>query len=85
MTWEFIGKQELGGWMTPKKKGYTYPVGMWRTPVPGGWLLMTMKAMGMDPQPTTSFYPDPDHIWQPNESQDAARLLRPVSSDEIPP
>lgn len=62
MKWEFIGKEELKEADTTGK-GYKYIVSMWRTPVPGGWLIQTINAKSNDPQPMTSFYPDPSHSW----------------------
>jgi hypothetical protein len=82
MHWEFLGKQELqnsesGG------KGHVYSVSMWRSPVPSGWLLMTVNNRSSDPQPIVSFYPDADHVWKGNEPAEANYLLRPADAGEI--
>lgn len=80
MKWEYLGVQELregsGG------KGYVYAVGMWRTPVPGGWLLMSVNTRSRDPQPNQSFYPDPDHLWTGQTPEEADYLLRASSHTE---
>lgn len=52
---------------------------MWRAPVPGGWLLMTVNSKSNDPQPMVSFYPDPEHRWIGNAPPEANYLLRPAS------
>ena len=78
MRWEFLGKQELHEGHTPGK-GYTYLASLWRTPVPGGWLLMTVNSKSSDPQPIVSFYPDPGHVWHGNAPPEADYLLRPAS------
>jgi hypothetical protein len=43
LQWEFLGKQEMQATEKPGK-GYVYAMSMWRTPVPGGWLLITAEA-----------------------------------------
>jgi len=74
MKWEFLGVQELqegfGG------RGHIYAVGMWRTLVPGGWLVMSINKRSNDPQPVQSFYPDPDHSWTGKTPIEADYLLR---------
>jgi hypothetical protein len=75
MQWEFLGRQELRASETPGK-GYVYAPFLWRAPVPGGWLLMTVNSKSNDPQPIINFYPDPDHVWQARESPEAQYLLR---------
>jgi len=82
MRWEFLGKQELQESVTPGK-GYVYTLSMWRTPVPGGWLIMTVNNKSNDPQPVLSFYPDADHIWKGNAPPEAGYLLRPASGGAI--
>jgi hypothetical protein len=76
MQWQFLGKQELhegrGG------KGHVYLTSMWRSHVPGGWLLMTVNARSSDPNPIVSFYPDPDHVWTGETPHGADHLLRPA-------
>lgn len=76
MQWQFLGKQEMfeghGG------RGHTYIASMWRSPVPGGWLLMTVNARSSDPQPFVSFYPDPEHVWSGQAPHGADHLLRPA-------
>ena len=81
MEWEYLGRQELRDSLDPGK-GHVYVASMWRTPVPGGWLLMTVNQRTNDPQPTTSFYPDPAHAWQPHAPAEAATLLRPAIRNE---
>ena len=81
MRWEYIGTQELS---TPGK-GYTYVTEMWRTPVPGGWLLMALNARSNSPDPVTSFYPDKEHTWKPSEPPEAQYLLRAAGAGEIEP
>lgn len=78
MRWEFLGKQELPEGK-PGERGYVYLVSMWRTPVPGGWLLMSLNSKSNGPQPVMSFYPDADHLWQGNTPPEADYLLRPAS------
>lgn len=75
MQWEFLGSQELVE-SPDGKKGYIYKISLWRTPVPGGWLLMTVNARSNDPQPTVSFYPDGDHEWNGQQDAQAQYLLR---------
>ena len=77
MKWELVGKQEL--WESGTQgKGHAYAPVIWRTPVPGGWLLMTVNSKSSDPQPTTSFYPDPDHAWNFRADPQSEYLLRPA-------
>jgi len=82
MKWEFLGVQELREGMNGK--GYVYTVGMWRTPAPGGWLLMSINTKSNNPQPTQSFYPDPDHLWTGKTPPEAAYLLRAAGADSAP-
>src|SRR5258708_4321519 len=85
MKWEFLDRQELREGRDPAK-GHVYVASMWRTPVPGGWLVMTINSRSNDPQPVTNFYPDPEHAWQPVAPAEAAYLLRPAEGNEmIPP
>jgi hypothetical protein len=74
MKWEFLGVQELqegyGG------KGHVYAISMWRTPVEGGWLLMSLNTRSRDPQPIQSFYADPNHFWTGKTPVEADYLLR---------
>lgn len=35
----------------------------YRSPVPGGWLLMIFWQMGHPGGPAMCFYPDPEHEW----------------------
>jgi hypothetical protein len=81
MRWEFVGKQELWESGVPGK-GYAYSALMWRTPVPGGWLLMTLNGKSNDPQPVTGFYPDAEHRWNITASPEADYLLRPAGSGQ---
>lgn len=79
MVWEFLGKQELVSSESPHR-GHVYAPLLWRTPVPGGWLLMALNSKTNDPQPTVSFYPDADHVWVGKEPPEAAYLLRPAGA-----
>ncbi len=83
MEWEAIGKQEL---KTPGRRGfgsYTYQVQMWRSPVPGGWLIMALNSRSNSPDPVTSFYPDPEHHWQITQDPVANYLLRATQASAI--
>jgi hypothetical protein len=77
LQWEFLGKQEMQETEKPGK-GYVYAMSMWRTPVPGGWLLMTLNSRSNDPQPIVSFYPDEDHVWKGAAPPESSYLLRPA-------
>ena len=79
MKWESLGRQELPD-LNPSGKGYVYTTLLWRTPVPGGWLLMAVNSKSGDPQPVLSFYPDAEHLWRGNAPPEAEYLLRPASS-----
>jgi hypothetical protein len=74
MKWEFLGVQGLREGYG--EKGHVYSVGMWRTPVPGGWLLMSINTRSNDPQPVQTFYPDPNHLWTGKTPVEADYLLR---------
>ena len=39
---------------------------MYRTPVPGGWLVAVFWLTGNVGGPSMGFYPDPDHEWDGN-------------------
>jgi hypothetical protein len=82
MKWEFLGIQQLRAGFAGK--GHVYAMEMWRTPVPGGWLLMSVNARSSDPQPIQSFYPDPDHIWTGKTPEEANYLLRAARTDDSP-
>ena len=82
MQWEFVGKQELWESGTPGR-GYAYQILLWRAPVPGGWLLMTINKKSNNPQPSTSFYPDPTHRWTGAPDPQADYLLRPARGGVI--
>ena len=84
MKWEYIGKQELREGNIPGKS-YVYTTSMWRTPVPGGWIMMALNSKSNDPQPHTSFYPDPGHVWKGNTTDGADYLLRPAELGEQTP
>jgi|SRR5579871_6106680 len=77
MKWEQVGRQELWETGVPGK-GYAYQVWLWRSPVPGGWLLMAVNAKSNGPDPVVSFYPDPEHRWNPTQDPQADYLLRPA-------
>ncbi len=81
MQWEFLGKQELREG-TGAGRAHVYLCSLWRTPVPGGWLLMSINSRSSDPQPMQSFYPDPDHLWTGKTPLEASYLLR--AADSIP-
>lgn len=81
MKWEFLGVQELRE--ESARKGHVYTISMWRTPVPGGWLVMSANTRSLDPQPIQSFYPDPDHLWTGKTPEEADYLLRASSNTEI--
>lgn len=74
LKWELLGKQEL-----PDDRVHVYEILLWRTPVPGGWLLMTVNKRSNSPDPVLSFYPDPDHIWRGHTDPQADYLLRPAA------
>ena len=74
-----MGKQEFG-FATSPKKSIEYYARMWRTPVPGGWLIVTLPESNVT-QTATCFYPDPNHEWKPSdlpEHVETLRLLRPA-------
>jgi hypothetical protein len=79
MKWEFLGVQSpqegYGG------KGHIYSIAMWRTPVPGGWLLLSLNTRTNNPQPVQSFYPDPNHLWTGQTPAEANYLLRGAGPD----
>ena len=68
MNWEYLGEQKLphpgGGFLGDAH----YPVHLWRSKVPGGWLLMTkydaVKYDAGGTSTTLTFYPDPEHAWK---------------------
>jgi hypothetical protein len=81
MKWEFLGKQDL--LEAPQgMRGHTYLASMWRTPVPGGWLLMTLNTRSNGPDMVTSFYPDPNHVWNPSAPPESSYLLR-AAGDQL--
>lgn len=82
MKWEFLGVQELREGFAGK--GHVYAMSMWRTSVPGGWLLMSVNTRSSNPQPTQSFYPDPEHRWTGKTPMEADFLLRAASPDGSP-
>ena len=86
MKWEFLGGQELTDREEGTRgRGYTYVSLLWRTNVPGGWLLMVMNAKSNDPSPSVSFYPDPEHRWTGAADPQAAYLLRPAEGGRETP
>ncbi len=62
MQWQFISTVELHD-AEPGKRGHIYHAPLWRTQVPGGWLVMTVNGRSTDPQPSLTFLPDPEHQW----------------------
>lgn len=83
MQWEFLGVQQMQE-RNASGKGYVYALSMWRTPVPGGWLIMTLNSRSNSPQPTQSFYPDAQHLWTGKTPAEANYLLRPAGAGELP-
>ncbi len=83
MQWEFLGTQELQE-SSAARKGHVYVLSMWRTPVPGGWLLMTLNSRSNDPQPVQSFYPDAQHLWTGKTPAEAGYLLRAAGAGALP-
>jgi len=47
------------------EQGHSYPVQMYRAKVPSGWLV-TCQSVALDSQPSLTFYPDADHVWDGN-------------------
>ncbi len=43
-------------------------VDMWRTEVPGGWIVLAQAGDGLG----TTFYPDPEHKWRRGVETDAS-------------
>ena len=84
MQWEFLGTQELQESNSTGKKSHVYALSMWRTPVPGGWLLMTLNSRSNDPQPVQSFYPDAQHLWTGKTPVEASYLLRAAGAGALP-
>lgn len=78
MQWEFLGRQDL--FDGSDRRGYTYAASMWRTAVPGGWLVMTLNSRSSDPQPILTFYPDGEHRWNGVTPPEAEYLLRPAGA-----
>jgi hypothetical protein len=84
MKWEMVGKQELWERGTTGK-GYAYSVLLWRTPVPGGWLMMAVNAKSNSPDPVVTFYPDPQYAWTIGGGDPQSEyLLRPAQGTAIP-
>jgi hypothetical protein len=84
--WEFLGLQEL---TNPGKGGlfgggFTSRTFMWRSKVPGGWLILFCKSAAFPealPQVSASlFYPDAAHEWNGGleEEETEKVLLRPA-------
>jgi hypothetical protein len=57
LDWEFIGRM-------PLPPGNMKNIDMWRTPVAGGWIIMTLRAVRDIESIATMFYPDPTHSWE---------------------
>lgn len=83
MKWEFLDVQELREG-SDSGKGHVYKLALWRTPVPGGWLLMALNTKSNDPQPIQSFYPDPEHLWTGRTPREAHFLLRAAGPAATP-
>lgn len=58
IEWEYLGDQAL-----PPGKIAPQHVETWRTPVPGGWLVLVIQKSGQISGLSTTFYPDPQHEW----------------------
>ncbi len=82
MQWEYLGKQELATTQPPGIFS-TGQALIWRTPVPGGWLIITQLGSGG----CQSFYPDANHIWTGDTSKimESDYLLRPAEMGEGTP
>jgi|GEM_PF-3466803 len=77
MEWENIGTQQLPKRGRFMSAGHVYQVEMWRSPVPGGWMVMALNLRSNSPDPVLSFYPDPNHTWDPlGPRREATYLLR---------
>ena len=76
MEWEDLGYQKA---TSTKFMGKEIPVGveMYRTPVPGGWLILIISSSS-----SVSFYPDPEHKWDPHGKYEASYLLRAAEVEE---
>ncbi len=67
LTWEYIGEQKLphpgGGFLGDAD----YTVLIWRSKVPGGWLVMSkydsVKYDAGGTSTSITFYPDAEHLW----------------------
>lgn len=53
----------------------------YRSPVPGGWLLMIFWQMGHPGGPAMCFYPDPTHSWDGNSLTSAELMREPDKAD----
>ena len=85
MEWEELGEQKL---LRTGKGGLfggdsTYSIPMWRTPVPGGWFIITMLPSNDSYDTNTTFYPDPEHAWDWKVDPEAEYLLRPAGAQEM--
>lgn len=59
LNWENLGKEAL-----PPGGTFPWMVETWRSRVPGGWLVLTIKDSGnKDISLSTTFMPDPEHKW----------------------
>ncbi|MEP6754973.1 MAG: hypothetical protein ABJA67_05690 [Chthonomonadales bacterium] len=81
MNWEYLATQALIE--GDGRRSHTYQAPMWRTPVPGGWLVMTVNARTSDPQPSVTFLPDSNHEWVGRAPAEASYLLRPAGNPQI--
>ncbi|MDE2126159.1 MAG: hypothetical protein KGJ62_06180 [Armatimonadetes bacterium] len=77
MKWQFLGPQDLVETGLPR--AHTYRLNVWRSPVPGGWLVAALNSRSTAPQPVISFYPDPDHLWTGAHDASSDMLLRPAA------
>jgi hypothetical protein len=58
LVWELV-KSEFGSWVE-----VAYGTEIYRSPVPGGWLILSAKKGVSTSISGPNFYPDPDHTWE---------------------
>ena len=57
LEWEYIGK-------SPLPPGNMKNVDMWRSKMPGGWLIMTLRVVRDIESVSTIFFADPNYEWE---------------------
>jgi hypothetical protein len=83
-TWQPLGLQEMvfpgtGGIFGG---GFTLRTYLWRSAVPGGWIVVFADETGVAGAVKASFfYPDPNHEWKGDDSM-ADTLLRASAKNE---